>query len=227
MWRYGRAIAYRDYLGKATGAGVAVFPISRRRVGALAILSLESLLVWAALTPNSSNPPTRIADLTTVVYQPRDDSNFLSGRFEALKQDRSFYPYSVIPGGARSPTELKDAVAHDPTVAQHYADFDLARARVVILPAARAVFVSYRVANGIFWTKNRLQLAAGETVLTDRAHMARTRCGNRISETPAQPVSPNAEPSPEAMEVPAESVLLARKVSLFRDNLPPIVRAIS
>jgi hypothetical protein len=45
-------------------------------------------------------------------------------------------------------------------------------------------------------------------VVTDGEHMARTRCGNRISEAPIGPVL-IPEPSPEAMEIPADGGLLA------------------
>jgi hypothetical protein len=93
-------------------------------------------------------------------------------------------------------------------VARHYSDFDLRKVRVARLQQARSVFVSYRIAGQIFWTKNRLTLRAGETVVTDGEHMARTRCGNRISEAPVGPVL-NTEPLPEAMEIPAAGGLLA------------------
>jgi hypothetical protein len=180
----------------------------RRRLGALAILSLESLLVWAALTPRIP-PPTRASNATIFVSQPRSESYYPSDQFPEARNERIFYPYSVIPGGARDAAELRVAVAHDSAVARHYADFNLSKTRVVTLSAARAVFVSYRIGDGIFWTKNRMNLAAGETILTDGEHMARTRCGNRISDVPAQPLS-KEQPTPEAMEVPASDVLLAQ-----------------
>ncbi|MFZ3215758.1 MAG: PEP-CTERM sorting domain-containing protein [Candidatus Acidiferrales bacterium] len=93
-------------------------------------------------------------------------------------------------------------------MARHYADFDLGKARIARLHEARAVFVSYRVGSSIFWTKNRLNLPAGETVVTDGKHIARTRCGNRISEVPIGPVG-KEQPSLEALEVPADGGLLA------------------
>jgi hypothetical protein len=104
-------------------------------------------------------------------------------------------------------------VAHDDTVAQHYAGFNLDNARLMQLREARAVFVSYRIGSRIFWTKNRLNLPAGETVVTDGGHMARTRCGNRLPDVPIGPVLKN-EPLPEAMELPADEGLLAAPESL-------------
>jgi len=192
-------------------------------MGALAILFLDNMVVWAAITPRSPKPAAPVENLATAVHEPRSDSDFLSEAsvtFAPEKQDRVFYPYSVIPGGARNVAELKEAIAHDTSVAEHYADFNLSKTRVITLTAARAVYVSYRVGDGIFWTKNRLNLAAGESVLTDGEHMARTRCGNRISAAPVQ-LSSKAEPAPEAMEVPADSVLLARLDSPVELSLAP------
>lgn len=126
----------------------------------------------------------------------------------------------MIPGGAKNEGELRSAVAHDAIVASHYADFDLKKTHVTRLSAAQALFVSYRVGNQIFWTKNRMTLPAGETVLTDGAHMARTRCGNRVSQVPGEPVL-KAEPSPEAMEVPAGAGPLAVPVAPAEMPLAP------
>ncbi len=131
---------------------------------------------------------------------------------------RRLYPYSVIPGGVESAQELRNAIAHDPLVAEHYANFDLSRAHIVRLTHDREVYVSYRLGDRIFWTKKRLLLRAGETVISDGKHEARTRCGNRISEKPVQPVSPQNEPSNAAMNTPPTS-------GLFADNTgaPPLL----
>ena len=114
---------------------------------------------------------------------------------------RTVYPYSVIAGGAQSPQELREAVAADPVVAQHYADFDITKARRVILDAPQLVYVSYRIGNRVFWTKNKLALRKGEAMLTDGTNMARTRCGNRISVLPVRPNAP-AEPTSSDLDGP-------------------------
>lgn len=114
---------------------------------------------------------------------------------------RTVYPYSVIAGGAQSPQELREAVAVDPVVAQHYADFDITNARRVILDTPKLVYVSYRIGNKVFWTKNKLALRKGEAVLSDGTNMARTRCGNRISVLPVRPNAP-AEPSSSDLDGP-------------------------
>jgi PEP-CTERM motif len=120
------------------------------------------------------------------------------------------YPYSVIPGGARSEQELQNALAHDPIAAAHYADFDVAHTRVVRVPQNELMYVSYRIGEHIYWTSKKLVIPGGESLLTDGEHLARTRCGNRLSKTPEVPVS-SKQPAnavlngpPLAEEPPAE-----------------------
>jgi len=132
---------------------------------------------------------------------------------------RPLYPYSVIPGGVASRAELTYAVFHDPVVAGHYADFDLAKARIVRLDRDRAVYVSYRLGDRVYWTKKTLRLFKGEALITDGVHEARTRCGNRLSDTPLGPVSP-LEPPPTAMAAPLPP-------TLFAVNQPPPVFPLS
>ena len=191
--------------------------IDRRRLGALAVLILESVLVSVVLSYNYGYSPRNstagIVPATAAAGVSANDSDWFAPALALDKTDRVLYPYSVIPGGVRNSAELRNAVAHDDTVAQHYADFNLDNARVMQLPGARAVFVSYRVGNRIFWTKNRLNLPSGETVVTDGEHLARTRCGNRLSDVPIGPVLAK-EPFPEAMEIPADGGLLAAPESL-------------
>jgi hypothetical protein len=122
----------------------------------------------------------------------------MSGRGLQLRL-RPLYPYSVVPGGVHSARELKDAVVHDAVVANHYANFNLAKAHIVRLKRNRTAYVSYRIGDRIYWTKKKLRLLKGERIITDGKHEARTRCGNQIAEAPSQPVSAQ-EPSEEAME---------------------------
>src|ERR1700736_6950188 len=92
-------------------------------------------------------------------------------------------------------------MAVDPVVAQHYANFDITKARRVTLDAPKLVYVSYRIGNKVFWTKHKLALRKGESMLSDGRNMARTRCGNRISVLPVRPNAP-AEPSSSELEGP-------------------------
>jgi hypothetical protein len=114
---------------------------------------------------------------------------------------RPVFPYSVIAGGAESSQELRGAVAADPVVAQHYADFDIAKARRVTLDAPKLMYVSYRIGNKVFWTKHKLALRKGEAMLSDGRNMARTRCGNRVSVLPVRPNAP-AEPTSSELDGP-------------------------
>ncbi len=117
---------------------------------------------------------------------------------------RPVYPYSVVPGGVENVKDLKWAAEHDPIVAVHYAGFDYARAQVVRLTLNRTAYVSYRIGNKIYWTRHRMTLHKGETVITDGTMTARTRCANRVEETPQQEASPN-EPTPEKMDQPVRN----------------------
>ena len=78
---------------------------------------------------------------------------------------RPIYPYSVIPGGAFSPTELRSAAARDPHVGRHYNDFDLRHTRLVTLTADRYQYVSFRVKNHIFWTRKALRIPKEKSFL--------------------------------------------------------------
>jgi len=185
--------------------------IDFRRLAALAVLILESLLVSFAFTSGPRNQSASAGAAATLL------SSFLSAEvsspevaFDAVDVSRPLYPYSVIPGGIENSAELRNAIAHDPVVAEHYASFNLARAQVVRLNEIRAVYVSYRLGNRVFWTRKQLNLLKGETVITDGEHMARTRCGNQISEVPARPTG----------ALPEEAQVLAGPPVLVAENSP-------
>jgi hypothetical protein len=146
----------------------------------------------------------------TVARAQVSAGDFIGGR---ELDGRRLYPYSVIPGGVENAGELKDAVLRDPVVAAHYADFNIAQAHVVRLDADRAMYVSYRLGDRVFWTTKALKLHKGETLISDGAHEARTRCGNRLSETPVAPVAPEAPPA-DVLNVPEAPVL-------FTGSFPP------
>ncbi len=114
---------------------------------------------------------------------------------------RPVYPYSVVPGGVEDAKELKWVAEHDPVVAAHYAGFDYDHARVVRLTLARTVYVSYRIGNRIYWSRRRVTLHKGETVITDGKITARSRCANRVEEVPQQ-ASLEGEPPPERFDEP-------------------------
>src|SRR5215831_5488565 len=131
------------------------------------------------------------------------DSRFKEAATES-KALRPVYPYSVIRGGAYTPSELKDKLASDEIAARHYEAFDLSRIVVTKADSARPVYVSYRKGESIYWTRRPVQLHKDEPLLTDGVLFARARCGNRISDSPQKPVAetPEDEPSPNIFDVP-------------------------
>jgi len=121
---------------------------------------------------------------------------------------RHVYPYSIVPGGVTSRTELARAVLADKTVAAHYAGFDTGKAELRTVPRARAVYVSYRKGDQVYWTAKKVMLAEGEAVLSDGRSDLRARCGNRISDTPQLPVEVRG-PSEQELDTPVEQAQAA------------------
>lgn len=123
---------------------------------------------------------------------------------------RPVYRYSVIPGGAYDARELAEAVDRDPVVAAEYRGVAAGGVRAEVVPADRMAYMSYRIADKIYWTKHQIKLRRGETILTNGEAQLRGRCGNGISLEPMQPTA-EAEPAPLELEAlaPGESPLLA------------------
>jgi hypothetical protein len=175
--------------------------IDLRRLGALAVLTFGSFSLWVTLF--ASVQPQIAASFTSSF---RSSDSLDSPAISAADNDtqRKVYPYSVIPGGVESAADLRSSVLHDPVVAKHYEDFAVERTRVVRLNENRSLYVSYRLGNGVFWSRKPMMLHKGETVITDGEHVARTRCGNRLSEVPAGPIlaaGPELESAPEVAEL--------------------------
>jgi len=127
----------------------------------------------------------------------------------AIKRDvmRPVYPFSIIQGGVFSADEVIHALKSDPIAASHYRVFQLDHLRAVKSTFALPVYLSYRKDNLIFWTKHRIYLREGETLLTDGSSYARARCGNRVSVVPQEPVG-KAEPPPEVFDRPELGAIL-------------------
>ncbi len=150
---------------------------------------------------------------------------------ESLPQTeiRPIYPYSVVPGGVKDAQELRLAAAHDPVVAAHYAGFDYAHARVFRLVMARRAYVSYRIRNRVYWTRRRVTLNKGETVITDGKTIARARCANQVKDVapPPEATSGNEPPAPlfEEPQHPASGTAMAGPPVGFESallNRPPV-----
>lgn len=118
------------------------------------------------------------------------------------RPSRPVYPYSVVAGGVEDAKELKWVAEHDPIVGAHYTGFNYAHAQVVRLTLARSVYLSYRIGNRIYWTHRRVTLHKGEKLITDGRMTARTRCANRVEETPQQEAVSPAEPPAQKFDEP-------------------------
>jgi len=114
---------------------------------------------------------------------------------------RLVYPYSVIRGGVLNPDELKHAMEYDPVVSKHFRGFDYQRAHLVKLTEEQAMYVSYRIGDRVYWTRRKVSLHRGETLITDGAIVVRARCGNRVAPAPLDTGS-LLEPSAYEFEQP-------------------------
>lgn len=134
---------------------------------------------------------------------------------------RPVYPYSIVQGGVRNVQELRSAVQQDPVVGLHYAGFDYAHARVVQLLSERFAYVSYRIGNRVYWTRHRVKLHKGETLLTDGKMTARIRCANRVEQKPQQESSHMEPPAAQFDEpvMPAIGTALENPPLPFQSSL--------
>ncbi len=105
----------------------------------------------------------------------------------AMRPGRPSYLYSVIPGGVANAEELRQAMAHDPVIARQFEGFDFQRAHLVQVSGKQTMHVAYRMGDKVYWTRKKLPLHPGETLISDGKIVARTRCGNRIALVPLGP----------------------------------------
>ena len=129
-----------------------------------------------------------VADVTSAFTSPA------AAPTAAPAPTRPVYRHSIVPGGAYSRREVADAMRKDAVVAAHYRHVDVDKVHTKTVTAARAVYVSYRIGNQTYWTKDRVQLSPGETVLTDGETEIRARCGNLVSDNAQQPVAAEEPP---------------------------------
>lgn len=180
----------------------------------LAAILCASLAVATALRLVAPRP--EIADLKSL--------HALAGHPEATQRPRRIYAYSVIPGGAYSRDELAVALRVDPVAAHHYAGFDAANASVERLSKDAYFYVSYRKADRVYWTANKRRIPKGELVLNDGAHLARTRCGNRLSGIPEAPVANGPQPAEMALNAPELPIELPEAPLLGPDYDAPAMQ---
>jgi len=119
----------------------------------------------------------------------------------ARELGRVVYPYSLIPGGIHGSEELRMVSARDAVVGARFAGFNFQRATLVRVKEPKLVYLAYRMNDQVYWTKKKVRLVAGETLITDGKITARTRCANPVSEHAQGPYSPE-EPAAEKFEKP-------------------------
>jgi hypothetical protein len=172
----------------------------KKRLAAIGLLGVAGCATLCALAMRAPATPAPVAEAQAAVQAttPAPDVLHVAAQ-AATKQTRRVYPYSIVPGGVTDRRELARVVVMDKVVATHYAAFETARATVRTVDKPRAVYVSYRKGDKVYWTAKKLQLARGETLLSDGQNEIRTRCGNRISDVPQLPVEAQG-PSEEELD---------------------------
>jgi hypothetical protein len=126
---------------------------------------------------------------------------------------RQVFRHSVVPGGVYAPDDVEAAMSSDHVVRAHYSAINPRDLRLEILPEDRIVHMSYRVGDDVFWTKQKVRLRQGETILTDGVHSIRARCGNCIAFAPTEPT---ADDEPGEMEFEA----LADELDVVPSRVP-------
>jgi len=170
---------------------------SRKPFAALVLLALAG----CALALGLEFGPDSIAAATSQATQQAAPRALAEA--QVTPSPRRVYPYSVVPGGVASQAELVRIVRSDKVVATHYASFDVSRAHEVTVARPRAVHVSYRKGDQVYWTAKKVMLREGETLLSDGKNEMRTRCANRISDVAQFPVEAHA-PGAEVLDTAYE-----------------------
>ena len=175
----------------------------KKRLAAIGLLGAAGCAALYALAMRSPATPAPVTQAQAPGAAPAPAVLRVAAQAET-KQTRRVYPYSIVPGGVTDRRELARVVVMDKVVATHYAAFETTRATVRTVDKPRAVYVSYRKGDKVYWTAKKLQLARGETLLSDGQNEIRTRCGNRISDVPQLPVEakgPSAEELDSSVDV--------------------------
>jgi len=161
-------------------------PRAQRTLLAALVAVAAMLAAWSGYAAHS--PATPIESYEIAPQAGGAFANVVDSHSPALP-GRANYNYSVIPGGAHSAQELAHAIETDVVVADHYRDVDPQTMRPERVAAERYAYVSYRKNDRVFWTKNKVRIYEGETVLSNGQTEIRARCGNAISLAPLLPTS--------------------------------------
>ena len=195
------------------------------------LMCLFSVTFWGTVVTERNSAKQERAQTANAaksfVTPARPDTS--DSPLDAVAGSRRLFPYSVIPGGVESAEELRKALEHDPIAAAHYAGFDVSKTHVIRLDSDEEMYVSYRLNNRIYWTKKKLKLLRGQTLITDGKNTARTRCGNRLSATARSPVAEkqpldmilDPAPLPDLAEARPIALPMALPFPAFSSSLVP------
>lgn len=184
------------------------------------VVKLSVLLLFAATAvftwrlaqrqsyPDFAYSPSSAAPAALPQRAPESQDLLLGATSSRRGQNRLVYPYSIIPGGIKSLADLKLAIADDPIVARQFQGFNFQKAHLVEVSQPENMFVSYRIGQRVYWTRKKIPLHKGETLVTDGRITARTRCGNRVAAVPMDTGSP-LEPPQEAFDQPYAALIAA------------------
>jgi hypothetical protein len=170
---------------------------------ALPLLLLGAVIVYCAISApggvtQPEGPAATDATALTIALTPGLTPVRPAGARRAM---RPVYPYSVIRGGVYSVAEFSAALHKDSVASDHYAGFHVASLRMTSAPEPMPLYASYRIGDSVYWSSHRVHIAAGEALITDGTNLARVRCGNRLSDSPQEPVT-RMEPMEREMDTP-------------------------
>jgi hypothetical protein len=189
----------------------------RLRVQRLLIAVVAGIVVagacWQSVARHFSLPYLHSSQVLPASFWTREDlhKNLAFAAAQSVKSPKQLpripntYPYSIVPGGIKSSEDLRYAALRDYVIRHHYAHFNYSNAQLVRNTEARAVYLSYRIRDRVFWTRKKIRLNIGELLLTDGNITARARCGNQISDV-AMPEVSNEEPDEEVLDQPVVAI---------------------
>jgi hypothetical protein len=154
------------------------------------LFAATAAVTWQFARPRPLTGVSKRANSASAAHTQVIPVNSTEPFFVSSRAGRPAYPYSLIPGGVGSVEELREIAERDPVVARHFEGFDYKNAHLVTVSANQALFVAYRQGNEVYWTRKKVALHPGETLISDGKIVARTRCGNRVAVAPLGPPAP-------------------------------------
>lgn len=172
------------------------------------------------------SPPGQTQQVAGSVWRRTERVFGKTGYPVASKVVEKVYPYSIVAGGVHNKQQFEEAMRTDPVAAAHYANFDAAKFHVVTLEHAEKAYVSFRVGDNVYWTSHKVLLRKGSELISDGSHLGRTRCGNRVSQTPRLPTY-NHEPSARELNTPVVPTVATNAFHAATPVIPGLSRLIT